>query len=116
MKWNMKSTIEEFDNYTIIRLNGQFVGGEETDKLFASVNSVMKKEKNNLIMDFENVIYFSSIVIGQLIKTHRDFLEAGGKMFIYNLNTTLKEVFRITKVSSFVTIVDNLDEAISKFK
>ena len=110
----MKSIIEEYDKYSVIRLDGQFVGGEETDKLFEASQSVLKTEHKNLLLDFKDVIYFSSIVIGKLIRLNRDFSENEGKLFICNINSTLKEVFRITKVSTFITIKDTIDEAINE--
>lgn len=110
----MKSTIEEFTNYTVIHLNGQFVGGDETDKIFDMVQSVLNGKHKNLVLDFSNVIYFSSIVIGKLIKANRDFMDAPGKIFICNLNQTLKEVFRITKVTNYVTIKDSIEEAVKE--
>lgn len=107
----MKSTIEEFSGYSVIHLNGQFVGGEETDKLFSMANNVLKSESKNLILDFGNVIYFSSIVIGKLIKLNRDFQDANGKLFLCNVNKTLKEVFKITKVASFIEVRDDVESA-----
>lgn len=110
----MKSTIQEYSNYTVISLNGQFVGGDETDKLFDLVNGVLQGSKKNLLLDFKHVIYFSSIVIGKLIKANRDFTDADAKFYLCNVNSTLKEVFKITKVASFVTIKDTLEEAIAE--
>ncbi len=109
----MKSKLEEYDNYSIIRLDGQFVGGEETDKLFELAYSIINTDHKNLIMDFSWVVYFSSIVIGKLIRANRDFTEADGKLVICNVNKTIKDVFDITKVSSFIPIYDNVEDAVS---
>jgi anti-anti-sigma factor len=107
----MKSTIEEFPAYSVLHLNGQFVGGEETDYFLTMANGVLKSEKKHLMLDFQNVTYFSSIVIGKLIKLNRDFRDADGKLFLCNVNKTLQEVFKITKVSSFVEIRDTVEVA-----
>lgn len=111
----MKTKIEEFTNYSVIHLNGQFVGGEETDALFDQVRNVLESSHKNLILDFSNVTYFSSIVIGMLIKANRDFLEENGNIIICNINATLKEIFRITKVSTIMLVKDTMEEALASF-
>ncbi len=108
----MKPQIEHFENYSLMKLSGQFVGGEESDKLFDLIHAQLNKEKPKLILDFEKVTYFSSIVIGLLIKANREYLSNHGQIIICNLSKTLKEIFNITKVSSFMTICNSIEESV----
>jgi len=112
----MKSTIEKFENYSILKLSGQFVGGDETDRLFDTVKSVIETNHKKIILDFADVTYFSSIVIGRLIRANREFVENDGHIVVCNLNHTLKEIFGITKVATIIKISENIEEAIKKIE
>ncbi len=112
----MKSTIEKFEDYSIVKLSGQFVGGDETDKLFEIIKSVINTEHKKAILDFSEVTYFSSIVIGKLIRANREFVENDGHIVVCNLNQTLKEIFRITKVATIIKITDTTEDAIARIQ
>lgn len=107
----MKIVPEETRDYCLIKVTGAYVGGEETDKLFAAIETVLNKTGKHLILDFAQTTYFSSIVIGKLVRANRDYLAKDLKMVLINLSQTIKEIFHITKVYNYVECKDTLIEA-----
>lgn len=105
---------EVVDNYTIMRLSGQFTGGEETDDLVTAFEKTTEIANPKLIVDFENTTYLSSIVIGLLVRTHAKFSEKDGTLLFCSLNTTLRSVLKMTKVDTVLNITNTLDEAVTK--
>ncbi len=103
---------EECENYTIVYLEGQYIGGEETDKLSEFLKSFRKQNKLKLILDMESVTYLSSIVIGLFVKVSNDFYDEGGKLAFINVNKAIMEVFKITHVDSNLHIFSSLDDAV----
>ncbi len=108
--------VETMDNYSIIHLSGQFTGGAETDELVNEFDKVTNLKNPRLIVDFSNTSYMSSIVIGLLVKTHAKFNEADGTLILCSLNTTLRNVLKMTKVDTVLYIVDSLEQAKEKIE
>ena len=107
----MKIVTEETRDYCLIQVNGAYVGGDETDKIFEAINNVLNKTGKHLILDFANTTFFSSIVIGKLIRANRDFSAKNIKLILINLSETIKDIFHITKVYNYIDCKENLQEA-----
>lgn len=105
--------VENFDKYSILTAHGHFTGGEETDTLVAAIEHNGINPGKSMIVDFQNVQYLSSIVIGLLVKWHVKFSESGTKIIFCSLNKTLKDVLTMTKVASFLNITDDVDSAVA---
>lgn len=104
-------SIEKFDKGKVIHFEGNFTGGPETDELVKILESSAAEKPNNVVLDFKDVDYASSIVIGILVKMHKEFTDNDGNLVFANLNETLKNVFKITNVASFLNIADTVENA-----
>jgi len=98
-----------------LHLEGQFVGGTETDELANTLDTLKKANKTNVIINFTEVKYLSSIVIGILVKNNSDFISHRGKIVYCGINQTLEKVFKMLKLWQTLIIADTLDEAKAKF-
>lgn len=96
----------------VLHLNGQFVGGEHTDKLKSTLKGLSEAEINHVILDFEGVTYLNSTAIGVLIASHASFVKKGGKIVLCNVNKSIENIFVITKLTLVFTIKNNIDEAL----
>jgi anti-anti-sigma factor len=103
--------IEEKENYYLFNLVGKFVGDEETDILKSELEKVAKSNKNYVILNFEYVLYFSSIALGILVKEDEYFSTKEGKLLICNVPSFLVNIFELTKLSSVLNIFKTLSEA-----
>jgi anti-anti-sigma regulatory factor len=79
--------IEEKSNYKIMFLEGDFVGGEETDDLRNKLMANGKGDNNFLIVDLSKVVYLSSASLSVFISSDAYYKRYKGKMFYIVLMT-----------------------------
>lgn len=103
---------EERDNVVILHLRGQFIGGDETDNLRSKLQEIAQQQKNNLILNLENVTYLNSTALGVLISAHANFVKRGGKIALCNVSKSIENIFVITKLTLVFPIFNSLNEAI----
>ncbi len=104
--------VEEQIGGVIIHLRGQFIGGEETDKLRDVLKKYADEQKNKLIIDFEKATYLNSTALGVLIAAHSNFAKRGGQIILCNLDKSLENIFIITKLITVFTVAEDLQTAI----
>ena len=105
--------IEEQIGGTVIHLSGQFVGGEETDMLKNSLQSIADSNKNNLVINLKDTTYLNSTALGVLISAHASFVKRDGKIILCNISKSIENIFVITKLTMVFNIADSLENAIN---
>lgn len=106
--------IEEHLSGTIIHLNGQFVGGDETMKLKEILQSMSEKQTTKLIINLDKTSYLNSTALGILISAHANFTKREAKIVLCNVSQSIKNIFVITKLAMVFSLADTLEEAIQK--
>lgn len=106
--------IEEQIGGAIIRMNGQFIGGDETDRLRQTLKDLAKKENAAVILDMEKTSYLNSTALGVLISAHASFVKNNGKIVLCNVGKSIENIFVITKLTLVFPIYDTMEEAKSK--
>lgn len=87
---------------------------EETDilALQESIMSVVDGAKNlKLILDFGNVQFLSSAVLGLLLRLSKKVYESQGQLRLCCINPKIYEIFKITRLTKIFDIYDTLQEA-----
>jgi anti-sigma B factor antagonist len=108
--------IEEHHGCEVIHLKGQFVGGEETDKLRDTLKEFTEHQKNALIINLEKVTYLNSTALGVLISAHTNFVKRGAKIGLCNISKSIENIFVITKLTLVFNIYESLEEAIKSIQ
>jgi len=67
------------------------------------------------LLDFRNVQYISSIVLGNFVLFRKQLEEAGQKLKLCNLSPIVRNLFKITKLDHLFTISNDLDKALEPF-
>jgi len=104
--------VEEHIGGAVVKLRGQFIGGVETDELRDTLKSFAEQQKNNLIIDLENVTYLNSTALGVLISAHSNFAKRNGKIILCNVSKSIENIFVITKLTLVFTIAEKLEDAL----
>ncbi len=65
---------------------------------------VEQQRREKLVLDFGNVKFLSSSVLGLLIKVHKNVCERKGKLQLRNINQKIYEVFKITRLTEVFDI------------
>lgn len=69
-----------------------------------------------LIIDFENVKFLTSSVLGLLIRISKKVYETDGTLRLCSIESKILEVFRITRLDKVFEIHPNIDEAMIGLK
>ena len=100
-------------NATIMSFTGEKIL-EEKD-IFALQESIMsvieQAERINLILDFGNVRFLSSAVLGLLIRISKRIYERDGQLMLCNINPKIYEIFKITRLTKTFDIYNSIESA-----
>jgi len=77
-----------------------------------SIMSVIdESERTNLVVDFQNVRFLSSSVLGLLIRISKKIYERDGGLRLCNINPKIHEIFKITRLTKVFDIYPDIDSA-----
>jgi anti-sigma B factor antagonist len=106
-------SVDYTENATIVSFVDEKIL-EEMDirALQETILSVIEQAEGiNLILDFGNVRFLSSAVLGLLIRISKKVYERQGRLKLCNINPKIYEVFKITRLTQTFDIYKDLDSA-----
>jgi anti-sigma B factor antagonist len=106
-------SVEFAGNVTIMRFTDEKILEEQDIKaLSESITSVIEQaERINLILDFGNVRFLSSAVLGLLIRISKRIYECDGQLGLCNINPKIYEIFKITRLTKTFDIYNSVESA-----
>ncbi|MHC4666580.1 MAG: STAS domain-containing protein [Planctomycetota bacterium] len=109
-----KVNVEYLGSATVITLaDEKILEAEDIRVLQESITAVIEQaEQINLILDFRNVRFLSSAVLGLLIRISKRTYESGGQLRLCNINPKIHEIFKITRLTKIFDIYRDLETAI----
>jgi anti-sigma B factor antagonist len=107
-------TVGYAGNATIIGFTDHKILEERDIKaLTESIMSIIEQaERINLILDFGNVRFLSSAVLGLLIRISKRIYEREGQLKLCRINPKIYEIFKITRLTKTFDIYDDIEAAI----
>lgn len=88
------------------------IGGVE--KIAETLRSLIQdREGIRMVVDFSNVCFFSSQMLGLLVDIWRRIKDNGGTLLISGINPQLTRVFRITHLDRLFEFYDSSEAAVS---
>jgi anti-sigma B factor antagonist len=107
-------SIQYADNATVITFTDEkILEQNDVEALADSVMSVIDHgERMNLILDFCNVQFLSSSVLGLLIRISKKIYEQNGQLKLCNISSRIYEVFKITRLTKVFDIHKDVAEAV----
>ncbi len=105
---------KEKDDFVIMSLSGSLVFYDKNIKeLRAEIKEIAQKGKH-LLMDFLKAEYIDSFFEGFLIYANAVFSKTGKKIVVFNANDYIRDIFRIAKIDSILTVASDYDEALKE--
>lgn len=108
-------SVEYAENATIVSFVDEKIL-EEMDirALQETIMSVVESASGgmNMILDFGNVRFLSSAVLGLLIRVSKRIYERDGRLKLCNINPKIYEVFKITRLTKTFDIYNDVDSAL----
>ena len=110
-------SVEYAEKATIISFTDEKILEEHDIKaLQESIMSVIEQtERINLILDFGNVRFLSSAVLGLLIRISKRIYENNGHLKLCNINPKIYEIFKITRLNKTFDIHKDVESATEDF-
>ena len=78
----------------------------------AIMSVVEQTQRINLVLDFTNVKFLSSAVLGLLIRVSKKVYERDGQLRLCNINPRIYEIFKITRLTKVFDIYSDMENAV----
>ncbi len=106
-------SVEYAGDATIVTFTDERILEEKDIKaLQESIMSVIEQAKRiSLILDFGNVRFLSSAVLGLLIRISKRIYERDGSLRLCNINPKIYEIFKITRLTKTFDIYKDVESA-----
>jgi len=108
-------SVEYTGNVTIVKFTDEKILEEKDIKaLQDSIMPIIESASGriNLILDFGNVRFLSSAVLGLLIRISKRIYEYDGQLRLCSINPKIYEIFKITRLTKTFDIYENIEGAI----
>ena len=76
---------------------------------------VDKRAFDKVIVDFRNVSFLASVMLGKLVMLYKKAKEVDSKVVLSGLKPNLLKVFKVTKLDKMMKFAENEDEAMRHF-
>jgi anti-sigma B factor antagonist len=98
--------VEYGRNVTFVTfVDERIVDEEQIRELKESLEPVIEKnEDRKLILNFADVRFMTSALLGLLVRVHKRVCESGGQLQLSNLDSNLRRVFEITQLTKVFDI------------
>ena len=98
--------VESGMDVTIVTFTEErIVDEEQIRELQESFGPIIEKnEEKELILNFVNVKFMTSALLGLLVRIHKKVCELGGRLRLSNLDPNLLKVFEITQLTKVFEI------------
>ncbi|WP_207435895.1 STAS domain-containing protein [Sabulibacter ruber] len=104
------------NNVLIIRLEGDMIGGPETQRLMDLANTTIDDSLLLSAVDLSNVRFINSTGIGVLVSLLTKFRNRGGELILINPSEHIRKLLIITKLNAIFTIAENDTSAVQLLK
>jgi anti-sigma B factor antagonist len=101
-----KIKVEYGTDVTIVTFaDERIVDEEQIRELQELLEPVIEKNQDGkLILNFSNVNFMTSALLGLLVRIHKRVCESGGRLQLSNLDSNLRRVFEITQLTKVFDI------------
>src|ERR1700719_1097593 len=109
--------VEDIGDVTVVSFTDRKILDEQNiqvigDQLFSLVDELGRKK---ILLNFGNVEYMSSAALGKLITLNKKVQATGGRLILCNIDTSIYEVFEITKLNKLFNIQKEEQAALQAF-
>jgi len=107
-------SVEYAENATIVTFTDEKILEEkDVQALQESIMSVIEQaERISLILDFCNVRFLSSAVLGLLIRISKKVYERDGQLKLCSINPNIYKIFKITRLTKIFDMYQDIESAV----
>lgn len=108
-------SVEDHVGFSVIRLRGQFTGGEETDTMQRIITSSDPERPRNIVLELERVSYVNSSFMSALLASQSNISRRGGHLVLTQMPESLQRIFTVTRLNNVFRIFLTVEEAVNSF-
>ena len=112
----MKIEESALENVVVLDLKGKLTIGEGDELLKETIQKLMEKGHNNLLLNLEGVPYVDSAGLGEIVRTYTTVSRQGGSLKLLNLTKRITDLLAITKLLTVFDTFESEADAVSSFK
>jgi anti-sigma B factor antagonist len=101
------------ENFTILYVEGLIKLGESAEFFSSSLETVLKNESTNVIIDFTKIDYIDSTGIGELVGYLGKFTGQNRKMILVNPSDRIQKLLKLAKLDAVFRIYGTEEEAVA---
>lgn len=108
---SFEANVQNKDDLIALEMHGD-VDGAADEVLNGAYESAIASDPRRVLLDFTHVSYINSTGIALIVGLLAEARRSQREMLACGLTDHYKEIFEITRISDFITFVDNEQEAI----
>ncbi len=110
--------LDNVDDVSVVKfMDDKVVDPDRIERLGSELLSLAGDEqRQKLLINFENVRFFSSAAINKLIVLEKRVRSHGGELRLSNLRPEVKDLFSFTNLDGLFNIMDEQTDAIDSFE
>lgn len=109
----MDVKIGNVEGFVVVTLDGE-IDLHNSPGLRKELQSIIKKQKSNLLINLQQVTYMDSSGLATLVEALQLLRKAGKKLGIFSLTDTVKNIFSITRLEEIFPIFATQKQAIEE--
>jgi anti-sigma B factor antagonist len=98
---------------TIFDISGHIDLGTSPELRKALLNEIQERRRARVVVNLTAVGYMDSSGLASLLEGLKASRDIGSRFVLFGLNTTLREVFHIAKLTKFFEICDDEEQAVA---
>lgn len=112
----MEITERMENNVLVLTLNGDLMGGPDTENFRKCVDNAIKDNHSEIVVDMGNVSWMNSSGLGMLISALTSLRSSNGDLKLANLSERVRRPLQITKLDSVFQQFDTVAKAVQSYK
>ena len=99
----------------VLDLHGRMLTGEAEKTLREAVNRLADSGAANVLINFADVPYVDSSVVGEMVRTLTTVRRRGGELKLVNLPARIRSLLSMTRLLAVFETYESEDEAVRSF-
>lgn len=100
------------DNVTVIALAGDLVASTMVDNVEERVGQILASGSDRVVFDLSDLTSMDSAGVGLMVFSFATMRDVGGVMCLAAPGKNVKKVLHFTRLDSFLSVCDSVEEAI----
>ena len=108
----MKLKTREVYGAAIVDIEGQLVGGPNSETFRHFMQELVEQQKTRIIVNLHKVPWANSQGVGMLIGAHKIVKDAGGELVLANVTDKIHSILSVTRLCIVFSTFESVNEAV----